>query len=496
MEANEEKIENSTDQNDNKSNKTNELSKNESEPSSESTFTYNKSNVMDYETNQKGVLDLIDELYKKYGIKNEDAEKKEEKNEEILKSEEKVLDVFNLFCKDSEAKNLKEQLIYHYQVENEYMNVLDEYTKLMDERNNFFDDHIFEEKCVKLLKEKYNLTDFDAFPLFKKTRSVYGETYYFYFLDDISNYIPINFEKEKFRFVTLIERDINRNISGVYFNFPDYDCNIEKKCKEKKTNKDNAQEKENNNKMTKDKKDGFTSITISLNEDEISKQSTDLKDYLSKLENEIMNSKKDSQKLEKKKSLSKFKDMIILEIEKRNQEFDGFFLIERKTCIQNTIIPEGSFFLVEVKNNNNDNKIKKNIIKKINLLLSLGIKIDKLFFVGILKEIKEKGKNKRVDVKIDDKSSALSKEETNRGNMQKYYKGHILIISSNDLLKKGEKLYKKKENEMSILLQLIKNMNKNIESMNEKIESMNKKIGNIDKRLIAVEKKLETKSDL
>jgi len=287
----------------------------------------------------------------------------------------------------------------------------------------------------------------------------------------------------------LIERDINRNISGVYFNFPDYDCNIEKKCKEKKTNKDNAQEKENNNKMTKDKKDGFTSITISLNEDEISKQSTDLKDYLSKLENEIMNSKKDSQKLEKKKSLSKFKDMIILEIEKRNQEFDGFFLIERKTCIQNTIIPEGSFFLVEVKNNNNDNKIKKNIIKKINLLLSLGIKIDKLFFVGILKEIKEKGKNKRVDVKIDDKSSALSKEETNRGNMQKYYKGHILIISSNDLLKKGEKLYKKKENEMSILLQLIKNMNKNIESMNEKID-------NIDKRLIAVEKKLETKSDL
>jgi len=172
MEANEEKIENSTDQNDNKSNKTNELSKNESEPSSESTFTYNKSNVMDYETNKKGVLVLIDELYKKYGIKNEDAEKKEEKNEEILKSEEKVLDVFNLFCKDSEAKNLKEQLIYHYQVENEYMNVLDEYTKLMDERNNFFDDHIFEEKCVKLLKEKYNLTDFDAFPLFKKTRSV------------------------------------------------------------------------------------------------------------------------------------------------------------------------------------------------------------------------------------------------------------------------------------------------------------------------------------
>ena len=107
------------------------------------TFTYNKSNVMDYETNKKGVLDIIDKLYKKYGIKNDNSEKKEEKNEEILKSEGKVLVVFNLFCKDSGSKNLKEQLIYHYQVENEYMNMLDGYTKLMDERNNFFDDHIF-----------------------------------------------------------------------------------------------------------------------------------------------------------------------------------------------------------------------------------------------------------------------------------------------------------------------------------------------------------------
>lgn len=65
-------------------------------------------------------MKIIDELYKKYGIKDEDAEKREKQKEEILKEDntnergekqktkEEVVDVFQLFCKDKEAKNLKE----------------------------------------------------------------------------------------------------------------------------------------------------------------------------------------------------------------------------------------------------------------------------------------------------------------------------------------------------------------------------------------------------
>lgn len=90
------------------------------------------------------------------------------------------------------------------------MNIFDDYKKLVDEKNNFFDDQIFEEKCGKLLKKNIIFSDFDDFPLFKKTRSIYKNDviqldYYkvtltvcdeikiFYFLDDISNYVPINF---------------------------------------------------------------------------------------------------------------------------------------------------------------------------------------------------------------------------------------------------------------------------------------------------------------
>lgn len=127
------------------------------------------------------------------------------------------------------------------------------------------------------------------------------------------------FERNKFRFLVLIEHDINKNIVCVNFYFPDYNYVFEKKCKDK----DKVQEKEKNKEKANNKKDGFTAIIISLNEGEISKKNNEFsKKFVNQQEKENMNLKAESQILENK---IKSKDMIILKIEKRNQEFDGFF---------------------------------------------------------------------------------------------------------------------------------------------------------------------------
>ena len=161
---NNEYIENNNSQNEVKSNKNSEFNNKVSEANSSGQFTFksNKKNVIDYETNKMGVLKIMDELERKYAIKKEDEEKKEEKKEERpkdnskesnekQKNEKDILEVYQLFCKDKKAKNLKEKLIYHYKIENKYINILEEYKELIDEKNNFFDDHIVEEKCVKLI---------------------------------------------------------------------------------------------------------------------------------------------------------------------------------------------------------------------------------------------------------------------------------------------------------------------------------------------------------
>ncbi len=87
------------------------------------------------------------------------------------------------------------------------------------------------------------------------------------------------------------------------------------------------------------------------------------------------------------------------------------------------------------------------------------------------------------------KKSPLSKEETNRNLMQKYYKEHILILTSKDLLNEGEKIHEKKGFEASFISQLnnltlmIENMKKGIEGMKYQMKNMNDKMKNMNERI-------------
>ena len=468
------------------SNKTSEISKKESEANSSdqlSDISKKKDIIMNYEKNQKGVMDIVNILDEKYGSKKEKGEKKEETTKEEIKenqkNKEEIQKVYRLFCKKEGEKNLKEQLLCHYKIEKEYMDIFNEYKNIIkDERNNFFDDHIFEEKCVQLLKEKYNFTDFDAFPLFKKIRSIYknevtildyyevtltvlGEIKKFFFLDDNSGYLPINFEKNEFRFLTLIERDMNRNIDIVNFYFPDYNFVIEKDIKDK-----------DNNKNTK-KKEGFNSIIMPLYESELTEKNSDIKACIERLKKEIMNSSKEEFKKNDNKGNEQILNEIInLKIDKRNQEFDGFFITKSETYIQNFKLPGGSFVLVEVKNNDNCPKIKRNIMKKIYLLFSLGINIDNFFFLGILKAINEKEvyKDKIKIVKYNDENKKSSEGGKKVYTMKNFYEEHVLILSSKELINEKEKLYEKQKGNEISNLELFKNLSNQIEKVKNEIK--------------------------
>ena len=152
------------------------------------------------------------QLVKEKNINSEESNKTENSNdkfteEEIIKHLKTTLNEFN-------EKKL-----------NEFLNNVDD---IFPKIKNNFDNYIFEEKCIDLLKTKYNLKEYDAFPYFKKIKSKKGNFIYqinfylinvqvekdykrFLFFEETGDYYPINFKNNQVSFYALIKIDSNNN---------------------------------------------------------------------------------------------------------------------------------------------------------------------------------------------------------------------------------------------------------------------------------------------
>ena len=172
-------------------------------------------NYVDYETYQKEIGEAekrFDEILNKY---NEDISDKSikilyetstSKNKDS--KENKSIDS----QKKKDIEKLKNGLTNFKEKQSLNINVMDEYEKIINNNKGCLDDNIFEEKCIKMLKKKYSLTEFDEFPIFRKIMSLKNgkkctqlayyniqlkiqgkDTKNYFFLSDDNDYIPINY---------------------------------------------------------------------------------------------------------------------------------------------------------------------------------------------------------------------------------------------------------------------------------------------------------------
>ena len=105
-------------------------------------------------------------------------------------------------------------------------------------------------------------------------------------------------------------------------------------------------------------------------------------------------------------SLEKLLKVLTIEIEKKNQEFDGFFFSTKEIKLENTIgdnltIPAKKPIIVETKNIFNYKTIIDNIKDKKRLLTALNLDPEKFHFVGIIRGILiDENRKKAINGKI------------------------------------------------------------------------------------------------
>ena len=233
----------------------------------------------------------------------------------------------------------------------------------------------------------------------------------------------------------------------------------------------------------KSKKDKNSPYTLSIGQKEMDESYISLMKEIDIIDNDILDDAKKPEEKQKllirKKDLEKKKECILKEgnknfleisLELRTQECDGFLRANKNIWINNKNnsipIPKESFIIVECKNNCKIDAIIQNIYLKKRKLELLGIKSEKLFFIGILYDI-----NEQEETKFNNKNAELSKK-------------NIFLIRWKDLVCNDEKFYENPKMEFTEII-------KDLETIKEKlkdIETIIEKINNIGGDLIFMKK--------
>lgn len=447
---------------------------------------------IDFQTNREGVDKIIGIINQKINAKKYPMLFGEKSFKKIEKSNDSNSIIINSEAdKNKEITDLKINLQYFEKIENFYRDPFLFHEELLKQNKGNMDDQIFEQKSVNLLKKKYDLVEYSEFPIINrivsKKNSELSQLSYFeiysnfegekpycnFFLKDI-DFIPINYPENKSLFV-LIERNIEKDKVNYLANFYLYrnDYIITKMFQKDKNNK----------------KDKNLPYTVSIGQKEMDDSYLSLMKEMDRINNDILNGIKkqeEKQKMLKSKQELEKKMKCILEegnkkyleinFEIKTQEFDGFLKANKNIWISsgnNSIpIPKNSFIIVECKNNCKIDAIIKNISLKKRKLELLGIKNEKLYFIGILYDIKEDD-----ETKFNKKNCELAKNK-------------IFLIKSKDLVCGDEKFYENVD-QTNILIGLIKDLSNNMEMVKEKInnlEMIKEKINNMEKDFLVVKK--------
>ena len=392
------------------------------------------------------------------------------------------------------------------------------------EKNNAYklNDDIFEEKILNIFSKEYSLKENDFYPYFnvgysKIKKGNVIKVYYdqieikfddkdllcILFLDERENFMikykeyPMIFEKyeEEWNNVTVITNNYKSsidfdftkrgNILETSFAANELDANlIETKNNIKKTrNARDSSEKEEEKKKFDERLKSYSKILkiqtkiygVTNTKNELEKKKNELEIFEEKIKlgelddnsRIITNIKEEIKNLETK--IKKY----YIKIEKKDQEFDGFFIASKKIILSNSIgdtltIPAKSPIIVEVKNFSKYSNIIDNIKKKIKLLKALGFNIDNFYFIGIMRgiDVDEEKKNQ-----IDKKCQILE------------YKKNLIVIYPDKMNfmntfiyenKKSIEPIKKEENKgdkMSELIQMVKNLFSYFENMKKDYDS-------------------------
>ena len=380
------------------------------------------------------------------------------------------------FIEEDIIKNLKNQLNEFN--EKKLNECLDNVDVIFPKIKKNFDNYIFEEKCIDLLKTKYNLKEYDAFPYFKKIKSkkghfIYQINYYFinveventhkkfFIFEEVGDYYPIIFNNNKVSFFALIKIDSNnnkiRNINYYFKKGEHYNYLIESELvnddnRFKSTLKEGQIDEKylNIEKIIKE----IQCEILNLSEGDGKNKN---KDEINKKNEIIQNLKKKQEEILQKKE----KKIIEINIYKIERELDGFFQTNEKITIKNDVfdleIEKESFIIVEVKNNKKYQEIMKNMAFKKQILIKLGVPLKKFYFIGILYEI--------------DKNDLNTNQDRPKENK-------IIIITIKDLLKNKEKIY---EN----------NTQSNVNTLEQKINNIENRMGKLESRMNGVENRMD-----
>ena len=439
--------------------------------------------IIDFKNRREGVNKII-------GIINQKIIDKKYpmfKRKKSLKSKEKSSDSIMSISEDDkkrEINELKSKLEYFREIEDIHRNPFTLYDELIKENMGNMDDEIFEKNSVNLLKKKYELVEYNEFPIFNRiiskkknseiTQLSYIEIsskfagekpYYNFILKDANEFIPINYPENKSLFVLIElnkEKDTVNYLANIYLYKNDY---IMTKM------------------FQKSKKDKNSPYTLSIGQKEMDESYISLSKEIDIIDNDRLDdSKKPEEKaklLIRKKDLEKKKECLLKEgnknfleisLELRTQECDGFLRANKNIWINsknNSIpIPKESFIIVECKNNCKIDAIIQNIYLKKRKLELLGIKSEKLFFIGILYDI-----NEQEETKFNNKNAELSKK-------------NIFLIRWKDLVCNDEKFYENPKMEFTEIIKDLKQMKEKLKD----IETIIEKINNIEGDLIFMKK--------
>jgi hypothetical protein len=404
---------------------------------------YNNSSISDsYSINTQGNFQLKDNV-----IKQQDNIKflKENLNENVIDDKNLIEDI-NKFLASTD--------LYGNTITSPYYN------------NFILNDEILERKVNNILIKNMNLVCYDYFPIFqvyysKKGKDVTVLNYYKITINDASNRKEFFYLAKKnsiyisfANFIFLLEIKNPKNIE-VYINSKNFQKRIKKN-------------------LIQDK----NAFVAEFYSGEIECENFTLesnKNKIEELKNEIVNDLKGNEvsieSLKKKATeidiLNKNSEKITITLEMLDKELDGFFRIPNnyslKTVLNTINIEKDSFIILEVKNNDNLELIKKNILHKKSLLLKLGIDPNNVYFFGVLNS--EPTPEKKKEINFDETIRKLISQK-------------IIILFPSDLNLLEQKMIEKisyHSEIKNVFEEFEKKIEKNFEEMkNEMKNEMNK----------------------
>lgn len=398
------------------------------------------------------------------------------------KSESSLSSKYIYITNEQNIENLKNNLYsiqnLQYNTQTNIFDNINNYIRNSNElfdffkENNFFknkiemDDFIFEEKIINLLETKFELKALDAFPLFEVKNSKNGtkitslNIFKITLLDKklyfLSNLNSLCFSNDDTIFIINIENMIPKNLTIISNNLKKFE---KKFILEKNIYYTNFYQGE------------IKDINFSL-ENCLKKKNNNYIDLKNLLNNNNIN---DKEKVEKAKNYiqkidenDSFLNKINVSFEKINLELDGFFITTKNITIKlenkQIIIPKNFYIIIEIKNNNNLMKLKKNIHKKKNIFNCFGFDITKAYFIGVLNSKPEEEQlNNEKDIN-DNRVIFLYPDLLNISNDEIYYR-----INHNITIKEE---FQEIKNEIKELKNQLNEQNNNFQTKFEELKKL------------------------